>query len=427
MAEFTGERVIPGKVDVDLWNEHISRYHFAARLARHKRVLDIGCGTGYGTAELAHSASHATGVDCSQEAISHAQQNYQNTNLQFQVAQAEHLPFDDASYHLVVCFEVIEHLADYRALLSEVRRVLSPHGQFLVSTPNIKYYAESRKLQGPNPYHAHEFDYQEYRALLSEYFEHQTFFLQNHTTGIVFLPTDQQAGAELRLDTQQADPEDAHFFLAVCAAKPMTGSPAYFYVPAVANVLREREVHIAQLEAELKTKNSWLDQSRAEHAELVTKFRNLQHEIEAKNRWAQERDQEVKRAAAELERLEAEHNKQQTQSAATIGAYEERLRTLEQESAALAEWFQKRETDLNTEAASLSKHIQHLDAEIERAREAIGTCQRENARLEATVVERTEWAQREQQSRELAEALLQGLQASRWTKLGRAFGLGPKS
>ncbi len=57
VSEFTGERVIPGQVNDDLWAEHISRYAFAARFAAGKRVLDIGCGTGYGTAELAQHAA----------------------------------------------------------------------------------------------------------------------------------------------------------------------------------------------------------------------------------------------------------------------------------------------------------------------------------------------------------------------------------
>ncbi len=55
MIEFTGERVIPGQVDPDLWAEHISRYAFASRFAPGARVLDLGCGAGYGTAELASS------------------------------------------------------------------------------------------------------------------------------------------------------------------------------------------------------------------------------------------------------------------------------------------------------------------------------------------------------------------------------------
>ena len=57
MAEFTGERLIPGQVDVDLLNEHMARYTFAVRLARGKRVLDAGCGAGYGSAELAQVAA----------------------------------------------------------------------------------------------------------------------------------------------------------------------------------------------------------------------------------------------------------------------------------------------------------------------------------------------------------------------------------
>ena len=48
--EFTGERVIPGQVNEDLWAEHIARYAFASRFAAHSRVLDAGCGAGYGAA-----------------------------------------------------------------------------------------------------------------------------------------------------------------------------------------------------------------------------------------------------------------------------------------------------------------------------------------------------------------------------------------
>ena len=47
MTEFTGERVVPGQVNDDLWAEHISRYAFAARFAADRDVLDIGSGTGY--------------------------------------------------------------------------------------------------------------------------------------------------------------------------------------------------------------------------------------------------------------------------------------------------------------------------------------------------------------------------------------------
>ena len=75
MAEFTGERVVPHQVEPDLWNEHWSRYVFAARLARQKRVLDIASGAGYGVAQLAQSASFVAGADVSWDAVAYAAAN----------------------------------------------------------------------------------------------------------------------------------------------------------------------------------------------------------------------------------------------------------------------------------------------------------------------------------------------------------------
>ena len=72
MSEFTGERVIPGLVDADLLNEHLARYAFAARLARGKRVLDAGSGSGYGSAEVAKTAASVLGVDQSPDAVQFA-------------------------------------------------------------------------------------------------------------------------------------------------------------------------------------------------------------------------------------------------------------------------------------------------------------------------------------------------------------------
>jgi ubiquinone/menaquinone biosynthesis C-methylase UbiE len=81
LAEFTGERVIPGQVDRDLWNEHFARYLFAARLCRHKRVLDLACGTGYGAAGLAQTASQVVGLDYSTDALAYAKEEYPNLRL----------------------------------------------------------------------------------------------------------------------------------------------------------------------------------------------------------------------------------------------------------------------------------------------------------------------------------------------------------
>ena len=419
MAEFTGERVIPGKVDIDLWNEHVSRYLFAARLCRFKKVIDLGCGSGYGAAELALKARSVVGVDLAEEAILEARRQYTAENLKFEVASLEQLPFADASFQLAVCFEVIEHLSNYRGLLSEARRVLEPGGQLVISTPNISFYAESRKLNGPNPFHEHEFSYEEFRAVLGEFFEHQTFFVQNHASGLVFLPLERGVGTELRLEGGIPKPEEAHFFVAVCAAKPMMGGPSFVYVPTAANVLREREHHIQRLEGELRTKNSWLEESRSELKKLVDQFRILQGELEAKNQWALAQNQRVQDAATAVERVEADIVRQQQEFAQAVSVYETNLKELEAESASHRAWSLENE-------AKLSAHIEKLDGELKLAASQLGEYQKKLDEAEATVIERTHWAQGEQKQREDAEGKLSAVEASRWIRMGKAFGLGPK-
>src|SRR5436305_219675 len=136
LAEFTGERVIPGEVDVDLLNEHLARYTFAARLARGKRVLDAGCGAGYGSAELAHAAQSVVGIDCAMEAVGFAREHYRLPNLQFEQASCTALPHKDSSFDLVVGFEVIEHLENWRDFLRGVVRVMAWNWRLNVTTAN---------------------------------------------------------------------------------------------------------------------------------------------------------------------------------------------------------------------------------------------------------------------------------------------------
>ena len=90
--DFTGERLVPGKVDLELEVEHINRYIFASDLVKNKKVLDAACGTGYGTALLAQSAERVFGIDISKEAISYAESNYSAKNVNFAVANIESFP-----------------------------------------------------------------------------------------------------------------------------------------------------------------------------------------------------------------------------------------------------------------------------------------------------------------------------------------------
>ena len=404
MVEFTGERIIPGQVDDDLMNEHLARYAFAVRLARGKRVLDVGCGAGYGSAELARAALSVTGADVAPEALEFAREHFALPNLRFEQASAAALPHPDAAFDLVVAFEVIEHLEDWAGFLREARRVLVPGGQFIVSTPNRLYYAETRRLTGPNPFHVHEFDYAEFRAALAAVFPHIALFLENHAEAVVFQPVDGRAPAELRVDAGEPSPGESHFFVAVCAHRPQTGSPTFVYLPRAGNVLRERERHIELLEGEVRTKDEWLAALKCEHRELLELFRAQKEEIEQRNRWAESLNERLQAAGAAIAQLQDEARE-------LAAAYECKVAELEADIHARTEWALETERRLGGE-------LEEKCLELARAVDVLHE-------TEAQLEERTAWAAGLQKQADHLDAQIAMVRASRWVRLGRRVGLGP--
>ncbi len=383
MAEFTGERVIPDQVDPDLFNEHFARYAFASRLCGQKRVLDAGCGTGYGSYELAKRANSVTSVDVSAEAVRYAAEHYRG--VRFVRASCTELPFAAASFDLVVSFEVIEHLPDWRPMLTEARRVLAPGGQFIVSTPNKSYYAESRRTSGPNPFHEHEFDFEEYRDELLMVFPQVSIVLQNHSDAIVFEPMAKGHGADVKVEACRSTADGSHFYVAVCSLSAQAGSPTFVYVPSSANVLRERELHIERLEQELSTKNAWLDEARREHRDLVQMFRAQKDDLEQRNEWARSLEADLKEREARIVALQDQ-----------LKPHEEKIASLEAQGRQLA-------AELAAKCDELAKCVQLLDA------------------AELTVRERTEWALELDKQLKVLDLKLKIITQSRWFKLARAI------
>ncbi len=411
MAEFTGERLIPGQVDVDLLNEHMARYTFAARLARGKRVLDAGCGAGYGTAELGLVAESVVGIDCAAEAVDFATGHYRTPTVRFEQGSCTALPHRAGCFDLVVAFEVIEHLEDWRGFLREVRRVLADSGQFIVSTPNKLYYTESRGTEGANPFHVHEFEFAEFRDELTAVFPFVTLFLENHVEGVTFQPHDPGTTVEVRVDAGEPAPEESHFFVAVCAHRPQLGNPTFVYVPRAANVLREREQHIALLERELGVKNQWLLDAQAEHLALLEKFREQKDALERSNRWAQETGRELEASRARIVGLQDEMEREQAAALKMADDFSAKIRDLEQDLRAKTQWA------LDVEA-SLTAEVQKQTADLVRAVEALHHTEKE-------LDERTAWAlSLQEEARKLGEQLAL-VRASRWVRLGRKVGLGP--
>lgn len=148
---------------------HINRYAFALPYIRHKVVLDVACGTGYGSQFLFRKgASKVIGGDISREAIKYAGEFFRGPD--YILLDVTNLPFRDKSFDIIVSIETIEHLNDYNRFLSECYRCLKGEGSFICSTPNKE--VTSPKTEKPSwRYHPHEFSASELRDAINTYFD----------------------------------------------------------------------------------------------------------------------------------------------------------------------------------------------------------------------------------------------------------------
>jgi len=145
-VSFTGERLHAGN---ELFAVDLARHEAAYALARERlgagRVLDLGCGSGYGTASLAEHHPRVVGLDrVAPDARNRGEGSFVRADL-------GGIPFTPGSFELVVSFQVIEHLDDPTDFIDALARLLAPDGLALITTPNLLV------SDGVNPYHVHEY------------------------------------------------------------------------------------------------------------------------------------------------------------------------------------------------------------------------------------------------------------------------------
>lgn len=103
-----------------------------------RTLLDLGCAGGFMAEALADRGAEVTGIDPARDAIDVARVHAETTgrDIRYDVGVGEALPYDDDSFDIVVCVDVLEHVSDLQKVLDEVARVLRPGGLFLFDTIN---------------------------------------------------------------------------------------------------------------------------------------------------------------------------------------------------------------------------------------------------------------------------------------------------
>jgi len=236
-----GERFLPWVGDDWTGYEHIHRYLLAGHYVHNKRVVDVACGEGYGTALLATVASSVIGIDINEATVAHATAHHQRPNTTFMQGRAENLPVPLASVDVVVSFETLEHFTEHEQFMHAVKSALTDAGILLLSTPNRQVYTD--EVSGHNPFHQRELYYSEFVALCQQHFAYVQVVGQNLFVGsLVGLATNHNTFGEpsgqystdmttftddmLDFSTATANTMKPRYYIAICSDQPLPPIPA---------------------------------------------------------------------------------------------------------------------------------------------------------------------------------------------------------
>lgn len=138
-----------------------------------ERVLDVGCGSGYLLGQVAAFGATLAAVDIAASRLEKASSRLERigASADLRLGVAEDLGFEDDSFDVVFCSEVLEHLQHPEAGLAEIRRVLKPGGRAILSVPNrekilwVECMHCGEKTSANNG-HLHSFDPKSFGALV---------------------------------------------------------------------------------------------------------------------------------------------------------------------------------------------------------------------------------------------------------------------
>ena len=188
---FTGERVVEDNTPQRIWLDHVTRYKLAGKYVKRKEVLDISCGTGYGSRILYDSkAAKVIGADISSKTIDFARTKYEKNGLEFKVGNILDIDFPENYFDVITCFETIEHVQDQEKALMELQRVLKSEGLLFISSPNRKLTSPGKLISDhpDNPFHTKEYSTKEFVRILVKYFDVNGLYGQRPINKVLLIP-----------------------------------------------------------------------------------------------------------------------------------------------------------------------------------------------------------------------------------------------
>ena len=135
-------------------------------------ILDVACGTGYGSYYISDKAKKVIGIDVSSKAIDFCKKKYKRDNLIFLQMDCTDLKFDDNTFDIVISQDTIEHVQEDKKVLSEVKRILRHNGTFIVFTPHSQRHNE----KPANVHHIREYSKDSFEELITNYFSEIRFY-----------------------------------------------------------------------------------------------------------------------------------------------------------------------------------------------------------------------------------------------------------
>jgi SAM-dependent methyltransferase len=268
--------------------EHIHRYRLAARLCEGLRVVDLACGSGYGSAILRETASAVLGVDNDAGTIDMAQATVgREHDIRFEAADALELLRGDlgGEWDAIVCFEGLEHFQEPEEAVRQLARHAGAGLKLVISLPN------SRTFEERNEFHVTDFGYEEAQEAFGALGEVTPLYQHNAEGSLIRAAGDGEVQGEFVL-SEYGEPEYANHFLALVnfdgRAESITATARMNL--AVAPDYNRHMLSLEKANRELWRENARIARQRlgqGDAAAATTLYRLREHEREQAERIAE--------------------------------------------------------------------------------------------------------------------------------------------